>query len=137
VQELLPEETAQQRVLLFNGLKIWKGLHEFQTTRGTDTAPYPSDIRQLDEMGITEDIRSLLKLDPKFAGDWTYFWAADSENKAAPLLISPRLAAKDRSSALKQYLLINVGGSIQLVTPPERERAVRSSPTAPIPIPSQ
>lgn len=129
---LQPAEVEQQRLAIFNSLKIWNALKEFQTRQGTDTAPYPSDIHQLDEMGITHDIRSLLTLKPQFAGDWLYFSAADSEDPAAPLLVSPRLAAQDRSPALPQQLVMTVSGAIQIKTPLEAQKLIDASPTPPV-----
>jgi len=126
-----PDEIEQQRLMLFNGLKIWRALHEFQKKHGTDTAPFPSDIHQLDEMGVTDDIRSLLAVKPQFAGDWLYFSAADSENKQAPLFVSPILSRKTGPPHLQRQLVVTVGGSVQILDSEAAEKRVKESPTPP------
>ncbi len=131
---LRPEEVEQQRRCLFNGTKIWRALNEFHETRGTDTEPYPADLRQMDPLGITDDMGSLLAVKPEFAGDWLYFSAADPENRAAPLLISPPLVVKDGRVGLKERLVVSVGGAVQMMTADEVEKQIASSPVPPIPV---
>lgn len=129
--ELQRDETEQQSRALFNSLHIWRALNEFQKNRGTDTEPYPADIRQLDQIGITSDIGSLLELKRQFAGDWLYFSAADPENGNAPLLISPSLVNPSRRVGIKQHLVMTVDGSIQLLSPKETQKRIESSSTLP------
>ena len=102
--------------------EIGTALIEYNTTHGTDTAPYPSDIRQLDGMGITSNIDKLLSVHPEDAGDWLYFWAADSENPSAPLLISPALGDERPG-----HILLTVDGAVRIVDPAFVAEAARSS----------
>jgi hypothetical protein len=107
-------------------------LKEYNTIRGTDTAPYPSDIRQLDGMGITSDINRLLSIGAADGGgDWLYFWSADSENPSAPLLISPALRGER-----PLHILLTTDGAVHTVEPSAVEETVRSSPNPPYHIPA-
>ncbi len=108
-------------------------LAEYHTAWGTDTAPYPSDIRQLDTMGITGDLGALLSLRPEHRGDWLYFSAADAENADAPLLISPPLRHGPQPPV---RILLTTSGRVDVRTPEETDAVIRSSPVPPDRVPS-
>ena len=114
-----------------NMLQLGAALQQFQLENGTDTAPYPSDIRQLESMGFITDIEALLEIrsSEKVIGDWLYFWAADSENGSAPLLISPMIGTS--------YLVLRVNGNVDVVHQSRLEHVIQSSPVPTDKVPSQ
>lgn len=114
-----------------NVRQIGFALSEYNLEHGTDTAPYPSDIRQLDSIGITTNIDTLLAIPPSpsgTAGEWLYFSAADSENPAAPLLISPPLSQKS--------VVLKVDLSVTTLRQSDVDALVKSSPVPPDKIPA-
>lgn len=100
-------DKVQSMVYQTNMQTLSIGFKAYQIEKGTDTAPYPSDIRQLESMGYVDRIESCLTVKKKHAGDWLYFSTADSENPDEPLLISPKLGNK--------RLLLEVDGNIREV----------------------
>lgn len=126
---------ADQAHCLVNVRQISGGLNEFQTTQGTDTAPYPSDIRQLDSMGITSNIEELLSVRPNYAGDWLYFSAADSENPSALLLVSPAIGPK-RTPAEREHIVLTVDGTTTIHRWKLIEKQIQESPVPPDHIPA-
>jgi len=126
---------ADQTKCMINVREIWTGLNEFQTTQGTDTAPYPSDIRQLDSMGFTTNVEELLSLQPEYAGDWLYFSAADSENPSALLLVSPNIGPK-HSPIGGGRVTLTVDGKAAIWTWEQVEKRMKESPVPPDHIPA-
>jgi hypothetical protein len=120
---------------LINVREIWKGLNEYQTAQGTDTAPYPSDIRQLDSMGFTTNIEELLSLRTEYAGDWLYFYAADSENPSALLLVSPDIGHKQSPSGAG-HVVLTVDGTAAIRSWDDVEKRMKESPVPPDRIPA-
>ena len=128
-------EKAAQVKYMGNVRQIHLALQQYQIENGTDTAPYPSDVRQLDALGFTTNINELLTVSPRNAGDWLYFSAADSENPDAPLLISPGLGSRATPASL-DHVFLNVGGSVRIVEPYVVAEAVKKSLVAPEKIPA-
>lgn len=126
---------ADQMHCITNVRQISGGLDEFQTTQGTDTAPYPSDIRQLDSFGITTNIEELLSVRSDYAGDWLYFSAADSENPSALLLVSPAIGPK-RTPAESEHIVLTVDGATTVHRWKQIEKQIQESPTPPDRIPA-
>ena len=118
-----------------NVRQIGKALVEFNTKQGTDTAPYPSDIRQLEAMGYTTDISELLAVRNQHAGDWLYFWAADAEDPSATLLISPPLNRRPDDPDANR-LLLTTGGAVRIVEPYVVDAALKASPEPPEKVPA-
>ena len=126
---------ADQVMCMNNVRQIWTGLNEYQTTQGTDTAPYPSDIRQLDSMGFTTNIETLLLVKPTDTGDWLYFSAADSENPSALLLVSPAIGHKSNSSRA-EHVTLTVDGTTTVRRWKQVEKMIKDSPVPPDHIPA-
>ena len=120
---------------LTNVREIWKGLNEYQTNQATDTAPYPSDIRQLDSLGFTTNIEELLSLRAEYAGDWLYFSAADSENPSALLLVSPDIGHK-HSPSKAGHVALTVDGTAAIWSWELVEKRMKESPVPPDRIPA-
>jgi hypothetical protein len=118
-----------------NVRQISVALTQYQAEHGTDTAPYPSDIRQLDSMGITTNIDTLLTVSKQNPGDWLYFSAADSENPDAPLLVSPPVGNPAQPASL-DYVFLNVGGAVRIVEPYVVEEALKNATVPPEKIPA-
>lgn len=110
---------------------IGSSLLTYNMEHGTDTAPYPSDIRQLDSMGITSNITELLKIPGRDGktppGNWLYFSAADSENPSAPLLISPLIRSK--------HVVLYTDMSTATLNKSELTSVISAAPVAPEQIP--
>lgn len=121
---------ADQTKCLMNVRQIWSGLNDFQTTQGTDTAPYPSDIHQLDSTGFTTNIGDLLSVKPTYAGDWLYFSAADSENPSALLLVSPAIGSA-RLSPKAEHITLTVDGTTSVQRWNTIEKLIMESPVPP------
>ena len=126
---------ADQMACIANVREIWTGLNEYQTTQGTDTAPYPSDIHQLNPMGITTNIGALLSVKPSYAGEWLYFSAADSENPSALLLVSPAIGP-NRSSSRAEHVTLTVDGTTSVQRWEQVEKLIKESPVPPDRIPA-
>lgn len=126
---------ADQTGCLTNVREIWKGLNEYQTNQATDTAPYPSDIRQLDSMGFTTNVEELLSLRAEYAGDWLYFWAADSENPSALLLVSPDIG-HEHSPSKAGHVALTVDGTAAIWPWELVEKRMKESPVPPDRIPA-
>lgn len=126
---------ADLTVSLTNVREIWKGLNEYQTAQATDTAPYPSDIRQLDSMGFTTNVEELLSLRAEYAGDWLYFSAADSENPSALLLVSPDIGYKHSPSGAG-HVVLTVDGTAAIWPWEQVEKRMKESPVPPDRIPA-
>jgi hypothetical protein len=110
---------------------IGSALLTFNIEHGTDTAPYPSDLRQLDSMGITTNIRHLLEVSDRGPngkrGDWLYFSAADSENPSAVLLISPLIRTK--------HIVLHADMSVSRISKRELQSLISAQPVPPDSIP--
>lgn len=109
---------------------IGSALVSYNIEHGTDTAPWPSDIRQLDSMGITTNISDLLKIrgsGQRKPGSWLYFSAADSENSSAVLLISPLIRTK--------HVVLYTDSSIDTIRKDELQSLISAQPVPPDPIP--
>lgn len=126
---------ADQAHCVSNVRQISGGLNEFQLTHGTDTAPYPSDIRQLDSFGITTNIEELLSVRSEYAGDWLYFSAADSENPSALLLVSPAVGPK-RTPSQSEHIVLTVDGTTTIHRWQQIEKQIQESPTPPDRVPA-
>lgn len=74
--------------------QIGLALMEYQAEKGTDAAPFPTDLKELDTLGITTNIDELLKVSRGDSGEWLYFPTADPKDPAATLLISPGMGGK-------------------------------------------
>jgi len=118
-----------------NVRQIGAALGAFHTDQGTDTAPYPSDIRQLDSMGYTTNVSALLEVQAKHRGDWLYFWAADSEDPSAALLISPQLKSSP-GDVDANHVLLTTAGAVRLVEPYVVDAALKASPEPPVKVPA-
>lgn len=114
---------------------IGEALVDFNQNQGTDTASYPSDIRQLDSLGYTTNINELLTVRSQHHGDWLYFWAADSEDPSAALLISPPLVQKPNDPDAK-HVLLTTGGAVRIVEPYVVDGALKASPEPPVKVPA-
>lgn len=114
---------------------IGTALTAFQRDQGTDTAPYPSDIRQLDPMGYTTNVSELLTVRKNHAGDWLYFWSADPEDASAALLISPPLkqnpADEDAGS-----IMLTTSGAVRIVEPYVVDAALKATAEPPVKVPA-
>lgn len=126
---------AEQVKCRMNVRQIWIGLNDFQQAQGTDTAPYPSDIHQLDSMGFTTNIGELLSVKPSHAGDWLYFSAADSENPSALLLVSPAIG-RNPSSPQAEHITLTVDGTTSVQRWSAIENLIKESPTPPDRVPA-
>lgn len=126
---------AAQATCMINVHEIWIGLDDFKTSQGTDTAPYPSDIHQLDSMGFTTNIRDLLSVDPKHAGDWLYFSAADSEDPSALLLVSPAIGPNHALTRAK-HITLTVDGTTSVQPWNAVEKLIKESPVPPDRVPA-
>lgn len=118
-----------------NARQIGLGLMDFHEEQGTDTAPYPSDLRQLESMGYVHDLDGLLTVGKKHAGDWLYFWAADAEDPEAVLLISPPLGKKP-GDADANSILLTTSGAVRTVEPYVVHKALETTPEPPVKIPA-
>lgn len=116
-----------QNQCISNIRQLGIALAEYSETQGTDTNPFPSDLRQLDSMGITSNVERLLVVPSAQSGDWIYFWSADLENPNSVLLISPRIGGKS--------VMLKVDQSVSLVDQPEIEKALQS-PNEPVRFPA-
>lgn len=121
-------EKAEQIIYTNNIREIGMGLAEYQDKHGTGTAPYPSDIRQLEMLGLVNDMSRLLTVKKHRIGDWRYFSAADPGDPAAPLLISPRVGTK--------YLTLKVDQSVTPLSQKQTDELIASSPAPGLAIPA-
>ena len=121
-------DKAQLLVYQTNMQTLSNGFKAYQFEKGTDTAPFPSDIHQLESMGYVSGVEQCLTVKKKHAGDWLYFSTADSENPAFPLLISPRIGVK--------RLLLKVDGTVKEVAEAETQNAIKLSPVEPTRLPA-
>lgn len=115
--------------------QIGAAMVAYHQEQGTDTAPYPSDIRQLDSIGYTTNLDELLTVKRQHAGDWLYFWTADSEDPNAALLISPALKRRPEEQDAKQILL-TTSGAVRIVEPYVVDAALKDSPEPPLKVPA-
>jgi hypothetical protein len=120
---------------LNNVRQIGTALVAFHQAQGTDTAPYPSDIRQLDPMGYTTNVSELLTVQRRHAGDWLYFWSADAEDPSAALLISPSLK-RHLSDVNANHILLTTSGAVRIVEPYVVDAALKASPEPPVKVPA-
>jgi len=118
-----------------NVRQIGVALGTFNVEQGTDTAPYPSDIRQLDPMGYTTNVGELLTVQRPHAGDWLYFWAADAEDPSAALLISPPLKSHP-ADVNADHILLTTSGAVRVVEPYVVDAALKASPEPPEKVPA-
>lgn len=122
---------GQLMEVMGNVRNVGTALREFSVEHGTDTEPFPADLRQLDAMGITTNVERLLALPPfkpGAANEWLYFSAADPENGEAPLLVSPALNL--------DFVVLTVDQSVKTLRQPHLDRLVKSSPTPAVKIPA-
>jgi type II secretory pathway pseudopilin PulG len=129
------QQKAQEEAYLNNVRQIGTALMAFHQDQGTDTAPYPSDIRQLDPMGYTTNVSELLAVRKLHAGDWYYFWSADAEDPSAALLISPPLKTKP-SDVDANHILLTTAGAVRTVEPYVVDAALKASPEPPVKVPA-
>jgi len=118
-EEVRPEIARTEQ----NMRELGSALRQFHLENGTDTAPYPSDIRQLESMGFTTNIEELLKFGDTDNPKWLYFSAADSENGSAPLLISP--------SIRNRRLVLRIDQSVAPIREDQLGDLINSSPVPP------
>ena len=69
--------------------QICLALNEYHAENGTDAAPFPTDLKQLDTLGITTNIDELLKVSRGSSDGWLYDPNAEPKNPSATLLIAP------------------------------------------------
>ncbi len=129
------QQKAQETAYLNNVRQIGTALVAFHQAQGTDTAPYPSDIRQLDPMGYTTNVSELLTVRRLHAGDWLYFWSADAEDPSAALLISPPLK-NHLSDVNANHILLTTSGAVRVVEPYVVDAALKASPEPPVKVPA-
>jgi len=110
---------SEQTACMVNVRQIGVALTEYQAQRGTDTNPYPSDLKQLESMGILTDVDDLLSLPTTRTGEWIYFWSADPSDPGALLLVSPPIGRKSVG--------LFVGQSVRLIDPEEITKALEGS----------
>jgi len=131
-----PQQKAQEVAYLNNVRQIGAALVAFHQAQGTDTAPYPSDIRQLDPMGYTTNVSELLTVRRQHAGDWLYFWAADAEDPSAALLISPPMKSHP-ADVNANHILLTTSGAVRIVEPYVVDAALKATPEPPVKVPAQ
>lgn len=120
----VPEATAPAQ----SGVReVLIALRDYNKDLGTDTAPYPSDIHELESRGYIESVTDALGENTYVSGDWLYFSAADSEYGAAPLLISPL--------HFGEHIVSYVDGSASDVSPEKVAEFVAQAPYPPQRIP--
>lgn len=129
------QQKAHEVAYLNNVRQIGTALVAFHQAQGTDTAPYPSDIRQLDPMGYTTNVSELLTVRKQHAGDWLYFWSADSEDPSAALLISPPLK-RHVGDVDANSVLLTTSGAVRIVEPYVVDAALKASAEPPVKVPA-
>ncbi len=87
-------QKAAQVESISNVRQIGLALMEYQAEHGTDGAPFPPDLKQLDSLGITTTIDQLLKVSGSNMGEWLYFPTADPATPSATLMIAPDIGGK-------------------------------------------
>lgn len=111
--------------------EIGLSLNTFHLEQGTDTAPYPSDLRQLESMGFITNLSELLRVPDRGPtgqhGDWLYFSAADSENPEAVLLISPAIRT--------WHVVLRTDLSVDTIRKDQLQGLINAQPVPPDPIP--